>query len=80
MQALYKKATKDNHDYETEGVFYFYKTCAIEDIDNYVDDGWLLEFSDLKENDDEKQMQGQGQETSQEVKPKRGRKPKNGMD
>ena len=77
MQALYKLATKDNHDYLTEGVYYFFKTCADNEIQGNVADGWILDFAKLKgaKNEDETEKQENRQETSEKVlsAPKRGR-------
>lgn len=75
MYSLYKIATKEEHTYETEGIFYFYKTCEESDLQDYLNDGWVNNFGELK---GEKNEEVKGKETSKEVlePAKRGRKPK----
>lgn len=46
--SLYKKASKENHKYETEGVLYFYDTCDESELSKYISDGWVTTFNQLK--------------------------------
>lgn len=75
MQALYKKPIDGVYDYETEGVQYLYATCTEDAIDTFVADGWVTDFSKLKEIANETEAKEIVQEASEEVldKPKRGR-------
>lgn len=79
-QSLYKLATKEDHTYLTEGVYYFYQVCDEVDVDGFIKDGWLTDFGQLKGlTNDEIKEQGKeaDQKTNEEVLiVKRGRKPK----
>ena len=78
-QSLYKLATKENHTYETEGVYYFYQICDESEVEQYVKDGWVIHFGQLKgSSNDEVKEQGEevNKETNEKVLVKRGRKPK----
>lgn len=78
--SLYKLATKEEHTYETEGIYYFYQVCDESEEAEFVKQGWLTNFGELKGIKHEKQ------EASEEVRQKpdeekvltvkRGRKPK----
>lgn len=76
-QALFKLATKENHTYETEGVYYDYKVCE----DDEQLEGWLTNFADLKDLSNGVQTEEtKEQKTDEKVVAKRGRPAKNVMD
>lgn len=74
--SLYKPATKENHKYETEGVFYFYEVCEESELDKHLSDGWVNTFGELKGLKNEVQRKNEEesrQKPNEEVKKQRGR-------
>lgn len=63
--SLYKPATKENHKYETEGVYYFYEVCDESEVEKYLSDGWVTTFTELKGLKDG--LQGKNEEVRQEA-------------
>jgi hypothetical protein len=64
MQAIYKLATAESHDYLIEGEYYYFLSVNESDVESYLKDSWQLKTG-VK---NEVQKQEVRQETVQKVK------------